>query len=128
LLHVRDDHWIYPLGSIICEIWTYIWWVAIFYWWNFVKKRNLKFKNQVILEFLNCINEKKFSRRPDFCTWCILCSKNIDRWLRICISHLVCSQIWLNLTRDDRKPCFLHLPMDDRHFGYIQKLLKEHCY
>jgi hypothetical protein len=26
------------------------------------KKINLKFKNQVILEFLNCINEKKNSR------------------------------------------------------------------
>ncbi len=40
-------------------------------------------------------------------------ANNIEGWLKIFISYLMCCQIWLNL------------PRDDCHFGCKQKLLKE---
>jgi hypothetical protein len=43
-----------------------------------------------------------------------MCSQNIKRWLGICISYLIYSQIWLTITSDD---C---------HFGYNKNSLKKH--
>jgi len=56
---------------------------------------------------------KKIVKSPDFYTWFLMCSQNIKRWLSICISYLVYSQIGLNIIRDD---C---------HFGYKQKFFKK---
>jgi len=49
---------------------------------------------------------------------------NIKGWLKIFISYLIYSQIWLNLPRD-RGPLFLHLPMDDSKLSYIKDFLKQ---
>ncbi len=46
----------------------------------------------------------------------------LERWLKICTSYMVYSQIWLNVPMGSM-PLFLHLPMNDSHFGYKQKFL-----
>jgi hypothetical protein len=51
---------------------------------------------------------------------------NIEGWLKIYISYLVYSQIWLNhLPRDDDHQLFLHLHADDHHFRLHNKFLKK---
>ncbi len=42
----------------------------------------------------------------------------------MCTSYTVCSQIWLNLLKDNHK-FFLHLAMDDHHFSYIKEFLEK---
>ncbi len=43
-------------------------------------------------------------------------------WLKICTSHLVYSQIWLNIHWDERQKHF-HLTINCRHLGYIEKTI-----
>ncbi len=86
-------------------------WSAFFLSTKFLQ--DVKFKNQVLSKFLNCQKWEKNSKITRFLTWFLMCSQNIKRWLRICISYLVYSQIRLNIIRDD---C---------HFGYKQKFFKK---
>ncbi len=49
---------------------------------------------------------------------------NIECGLKICISYMDHSQIWLNLCKDGCH-LFLHLHMDDHHLSDIIQFLKE---
>jgi hypothetical protein len=49
------------------------------------------------------------------------CVARKNKWVKICISYLVYSHIWLNLPRDDLS-LFLHV-INDPHFGCKQKFL-----
>ncbi len=44
-------------------------------------------------------------------------AKNIEGRLKICITYLVLSRIWLNLPKDNHHS-FLDLLASDHHFGY----------
>ncbi len=54
----------------------------------------------------------------------VLSCMNVEGWLKICILHFVYNQIWLNFSKND---ChfFVHLFIDDCHFGYINNFLKK---
>jgi hypothetical protein len=66
------------------------------------------------------------SRELTACIWClehiVSGASYLESWLKIYISYLVYSYIWLNLCRP---AVFLHLPMDGRHFGYKIKFLQK---
>jgi hypothetical protein len=51
-----------------------------------------------------------------------VCSHKYRSLIKNCTSYpRLNSQIWLNLNRDGCN-FFLHLPMGDRHLGYIKKI------
>jgi hypothetical protein len=51
-------------------------------------------------------------------------SMNVEGWLKDFTPHLVYSQIWLNLPRDDPHFSYTFL-MDDHHSDYIKKFLNK---
>ncbi len=111
----RMSLYINNLSSIFCEKYhqARCWWVEIhspprcfFFFFSKIspKEKNWILKNQVMLEFFNCHEwEEKTDNFFQIFTWfCIIRSKNIEGWIKICTSYLVYNQIWLNLFRDDR--------------------------
>ncbi len=67
-----------------------------------------------------CGGKKKGKNQEILGLHCV--AKNIEGWLKICTVFLVLdlAKSWL--------PLFLHVPMDDCHFGYTQKFLEPITY
>jgi len=99
---------------------------------KFQQKMKFKIQNLWIKWFwsLPIASENKSSEKlPDFYTWFLMCSQNIERRERICI-FIFGLQPNLAKSYHRRSPFFLHLIMEDSHFGYKQKIFtkKHSCF
>jgi len=69
--------------------------------------------------------EEKNSKNHQISIFDFQCvSMNIEGWLKDFTPHLVYSQIWLNLPRDDPHFFYTFL-LDDHHSDYIKKFLNK---
>jgi hypothetical protein len=103
---MNDHHFDYKQKFLKKTLMRRILFSFFFHWCNLVKKRIQNSKIKWFWRFSIVGSEKKKS--SNFCIFCIVCRKKyIERWLKIFISYLVSSHIWLNL------------PMGDCHFFFI---------
>jgi hypothetical protein len=86
----------------ILVLWE-IWLSVFFNWQNFIKNRISKFKTQQLSGFGGIQSPKVMDNNNNnkqissFVSQCV--AKNIEGWLKFCISYMIYSQIWLNLPR-----------------------------
>jgi len=57
------------------------------------------------------MNDSHFDYKRKFLKKSVLCSQNIERLSKICISYLFIARFWLNLTEDDRHFFYIFLLM-----------------